>query len=139
MILLDTNHLTVLIDDRDAKHVKLRQQFDAVHDDLISTTVVSVEEQCRGWLAIANRESNVMRQVLPYTRLAKLFNHLGDWEIVLFDTVAAGEFLRLRRQRIRIGTQDLKVSAIALVNDALLLTANTRDFEKVPGLRVENW
>jgi tRNA(fMet)-specific endonuclease VapC len=34
---------------------------------------------------------------------------------------------------------DLKIAATALVNDALLLSANRRDFERVPGLRVENW
>ena len=34
---------------------------------------------------------------------------------------------------------DLKIAAICLVHDALLLTRNLVDFEKVPGLRVENW
>jgi tRNA(fMet)-specific endonuclease VapC len=34
---------------------------------------------------------------------------------------------------------DLKIAAIALVHDALLLSANLRDFRKVPGLRVESW
>jgi tRNA(fMet)-specific endonuclease VapC len=45
----------------------------------------------------------------------------------------------LRKQRIRIGSQDLKIAAIALTRDALLLSANLRDFRHVPGLRVENW
>jgi tRNA(fMet)-specific endonuclease VapC len=48
-------------------------------------------------------------------------------------------FKGFRKQEIRIGTQDLKIAAIALANDALLLSANVRDFQKVPGLRVENW
>ena len=56
-----------------------------------------------------------------------------------FQESAAGRFDELRRQRVRIGTMDLKIAAIALANDALLLTANWRDFAKVPGLRVENW
>jgi tRNA(fMet)-specific endonuclease VapC len=34
---------------------------------------------------------------------------------------------------------DLKIAAIALVNQALLLTANRRHFERVPGLKSENW
>ncbi len=34
---------------------------------------------------------------------------------------------------------DLKIASVALVNEALLLTANRKDFEKVPGLRFENW
>lgn len=45
----------------------------------------------------------------------------------------------LRGQRLRLGTMDLKIAATALVHDALLLSANRRDFERVPGLRVENW
>jgi predicted nucleic acid-binding protein len=33
----------------------------------------------------------------------------------------------------------LKIASIALVIDALLVTANLRDFSLVPGLRCENW
>jgi tRNA(fMet)-specific endonuclease VapC len=56
-----------------------------------------------------------------------------------FDEAAAQEFERLRKLRVRIGTMDLKIAAIALANDALLLSANLRDFKKVPGLRIESW
>ena len=38
-----------------------------------------------------------------------------------------------------IATRNLKIAAISLASNALLLTANRRDFEKVPGLRFENW
>jgi tRNA(fMet)-specific endonuclease VapC len=34
---------------------------------------------------------------------------------------------------------DLKIAAVALTNDALLLSANLREFGRVPGLRVEDW
>jgi tRNA(fMet)-specific endonuclease VapC len=40
---------------------------------------------------------------------------------------------------VRIATLDLKIAAISVASNALLLTANRRDFEKVPGLRFENW
>jgi tRNA(fMet)-specific endonuclease VapC len=52
---------------------------------------------------------------------------------------SADEFKRLLSSRVRIGTQDLKIACTAIANDALLLTANLRDFEQVPGLRVEDW
>lgn len=34
---------------------------------------------------------------------------------------------------------DKKIAPIAIANNALLLTANRRDFEQVPGLRFDNW
>jgi tRNA(fMet)-specific endonuclease VapC len=58
---------------------------------------------------------------------------------VPFDATAVRQFDDLRRRKLRIGSRDLKIAATALVNHALLLSANRADFEKVPGLRVENW
>jgi len=46
---------------------------------------------------------------------------------------AADRFAMLRGQKIRIGSQDLKIAAIALAENALLLSAHLRDFQKVPG------
>jgi predicted nucleic acid-binding protein len=34
---------------------------------------------------------------------------------------------------------DLKIAAIVLIHDALLLSVNLRDFQQVPNLRVANW
>ena len=51
----------------------------------------------------------------------------------------SAEFQRHRRARIRIGTMDLKIDAIALATGATLLSRNRADFEKVPGLTVEDW
>jgi tRNA(fMet)-specific endonuclease VapC len=56
-----------------------------------------------------------------------------------FDERAADIFGDLRQQRIRIGTQDLKIASICLANDALLLSRNLVDFQQVPNLRVESW
>jgi len=68
-----------------------------------------------------------------------LFGFFARWKILPFDDRAADEFKKLRGQKVRLGTMDLKIAAIAFVNDALLLTANLRDFERVPRLRIENW
>jgi len=56
-----------------------------------------------------------------------------------FDREAAARFLKLRKQGVRIGTMDLRIACIVMEHDALLLTRNTVDFEKVPGLKFENW
>ncbi len=38
-----------------------------------------------------------------------------------------------------IGPHDLQIASIALSNDLTLVTHNTREFNRVPGLRVEDW
>lgn len=45
----------------------------------------------------------------------------------------------LARQGTPIGPNDLLIAAHALAADLTLVTANTREFERVPSLRVENW
>jgi tRNA(fMet)-specific endonuclease VapC len=59
--------------------------------------------------------------------------------LLSFSDEAAAQFRRLWRTRLRVGTMDLKIAAIALANDATVLTRNLSDFGKVPGLRVEDW
>jgi tRNA(fMet)-specific endonuclease VapC len=71
--------------------------------------------------------------------LITLFSFFSRWRIVEFDRPAADEFQQLRHQKIRIGTMDLKIASVALVHDALVLTANSRDFQHVPNLRLDNW
>ncbi len=139
MILLDTDHLTVLVDERHVSNQRLTSRLASSGDPFIATTIVTAEEQCKGWLAQINRLRDPRGQVVAYERLAKLFDFLRDWDLVRFDLPAAETFEGLRKQRIRMGTHDLKIAAIALVNDALLLSANLRDFRRVPGLRLESW
>jgi predicted nucleic acid-binding protein len=81
----------------------------------------------------------VSRQVTYYERLAGLAGFFHRWRMLRFDDAAAQEFKRLRHERIRIGTADLKIAAIALTYQGTLLTSNLRDFDQVPGLRVEDW
>jgi tRNA(fMet)-specific endonuclease VapC len=45
----------------------------------------------------------------------------------------------LERQGKPIGGNDMFIAAHALALDATLVTDNVREFERVPGLRVENW
>jgi tRNA(fMet)-specific endonuclease VapC len=68
-----------------------------------------------------------------------MFDFFADWHVLGFTETAAEEFRRLRRERVRIASPDLKIASIALANGATLLSANLRDFEQVPGLRVEDW
>lgn len=139
MILLDTDHLTVLRHSTHSLHAGLVSRLQAARDARIATTVISLEEQMRGWLAEIARRRKVEDWVPVYGELMKLVDFFQKWETVAFDLAAAHVFAQLKIQRIRIGTQDLKIAAVALANDAVLLSANLVHFQKVPGLKVEDW
>jgi tRNA(fMet)-specific endonuclease VapC len=138
MILLDSDHVSFLVDPRQSLRANLISRLEDA-DDEACLPVVVVEEHLRGWLAEIHRLRDVHKQVVPYVRLTKLIDFVSQWNIVAWNEPAADIFKRIRRLKVRIGTQDLKIAAMALANNARLLSANLRDFEKVPGLHVENW
>jgi tRNA(fMet)-specific endonuclease VapC len=137
MILLDTDHLNVLAVPG-PRADRLAAKLGKSADGDFAVAIVSIEEQMRGWLAEIRHQLVAVRQVRPYERLHRLVGFWGLWRVLPFDDVAAERFQTLRKQ-LRVGSQDLKIAAIALVVGAKLLTANTRDFERVPGLLIEDW
>ena len=74
---------------------------------------------------------------------AALEMFLAPLEILPFDTKAVWAYGALRanleRQGQPIGALDAMIAAHALSLDAPLVTHNTREFERVPGLRLEKW
>jgi tRNA(fMet)-specific endonuclease VapC len=140
MVLIDTDHSTFLKYPESEQGKRLIARLDALPEsEVVGVTIVTVEERMRGWLAVVAKEKSALRQVLAYSELIKVFDFYQEFEIAPFDVSAAQKFEELKAKRLRIGTMDLKIAAIAVVQNALLLSANLRDFQRVPGLRVENW
>lgn len=137
-IVLDTDHMS-LLEWGDEGSELLRERLADAGSEVVATTIVSYEEQMRGWTAYIARAKTVAQQVEAYSRLRRQLENYRQIPILDFDDAAAAEFQRLRRSRIRIGTMDLKIAAITLSRDALLLSRNLVDFQKVPGLKVEDW
>jgi len=136
MILLDTDHVSVLQTPGVARRQRLLARLALVAEPF-GTTIITVEEQMRGWMASIAKERHAVRQVRSYARLADLFAFFAVWPVLPFDEDAAAQFDTMNR--IKIGVYDRKIAAIAVTQNALLLTANRQDFEQVPGLRFENW
>ncbi len=77
-------------------------------------------------------------------RLARrLIEVMRPLEVIAFEPPAEARYaevrLHLQRRGELIGSNDMLIAAHALALDMTLVTANQREFERVPGLRVENW
>jgi len=137
MVLLDSDHMS-LLQRGGAEGQRVMRRLTKLPAGEIATTIVNYEEQLRGWLARLAKATTLDRQVSDYRELKILLQNYCSIVVVDFETRAAAQFERLK-QTIRIGSMDLKIASIALANDAMLLTRNLVDFNKVPGLKMEDW
>jgi tRNA(fMet)-specific endonuclease VapC len=139
VILLDTDHLTVLKYTDSERYLRLHARLLAAAREPIATSIINVEEQMRGWLSAIAKERELLRQITAYRELTDMFDFFAKLIIISLSADAVDLFNGFRKSGIKVGTMDLKIACIAVANNALLLTANRREFEKVPGLRIENW
>ena len=138
MLVLDTDHVTEYQRGTSAEAHRLKQRLDLATEPY-ATTIVTVEEILRGWMAAIHRVREPRHQINAYARLQRLFRFFATWNVLEWSETAADAYDSLRRAKIRVGTMDLKIASIALVRDATLLTRNATDFRRIPGLRVEDW
>ena len=139
MIILDTDHIVALKYSKNERFARLAKRMADSQDQDFVTTAITLEEQMRGWLAQIRRVKEPQKQVPAYSELTGLVDFFSFWTVLTFDAAAADSFESFRKQKIRTGTMDLKIASIAVTQNCLLLTANTRDFEMVPGIQIEDW
>jgi len=97
------------------------------------TTAITLAELLYG--AVKRRNPSLLRTIEEYVE--------GEVSIVEFDEQAARAYAEIRVELEAVGQRledaDLRIAAICLAHDLTLVTGNVRHFERVPGLRVENW
>jgi len=139
MWILDTDLITLLEYAGNPAANRLRDRLRSLRPDEYAVTIISYEEQSRGWLEFIKKKKTVLDQVVAYRKLRKQLEHFCSLNILDFDEKAAVEFQGLRTAKVRIKTMDLKIASVALSLNATVLTRNISDFMKVPGLRFEDW
>jgi tRNA(fMet)-specific endonuclease VapC len=129
VILLDTNICIYLIN---AKPAAVLERFKQHRLGDIGVCSVVAAELAYG---VAKSGSARNREAL------QLF--LAPLVVLPFDEAAAWAYGQLRADLERLGTpigsMDTLIAAHAISQQALLVTNNTREFARVPGLRLDNW
>lgn len=105
----------------------------------VFTCIIAVEETTRGWLALLGRYTPGRAQLNCYALFQRSMEALTKLPILPFDEDASTIYHRLKSSHPRVGSMDLKIAAICIAHDALLLTRNLKDFSPIHGLQVANW
>ena len=135
LFVLDTN----VIIDFQAGNPAICSRLLACSLDQLSTTVITVEEQLSGWYTLLRRAKGKEQLARTYQRLGDTVSLLGRFPLLSFTEVAIERFEQLKALRLGVKHMDLRIAAITMEHEGILITRNEIDFKLIPGLRFENW
>lgn len=131
--LFDTDTLSSLL--RRTPSPALLRRLAATPVDEQATSSITVGELLYGAHRLAPRAADLIERIEGAL--------LSNLAVIPFDTEAARAYGELRatleREGTPIGDADMRIGAIALTHDLVVVTGNVRHFERVPQLVVEDW
>jgi tRNA(fMet)-specific endonuclease VapC len=133
--ILDTDHASLF----QTGHPLVTQRVQSIEPNALAVTIITVEEQMYGRLNRIRRAKSTDDLRLAYFNLNRTLEYFQTINVIDLDRAAADCYQDIIGRKLRVGTQDLKIAAITLSRQAIVVTRNYRDFSKVPGLQIEDW
>ena len=133
--ILDTDHISLY----QRGDLNVINRLSSANPKNLAVTIISLEEQMYGRLSEIKKATSAISLITAYSRLEITLDYFKSVQVLPFDQNAHTTFESLIRQKLRVGTQDLRIAAIALSVNGIVVTRNQKDFGKVPNLQVENW
>ena len=98
---------------------------------------------CISVITLGELEYGCEKSADPERNRHVLYSILAGVQVLDFNSAAAvrfGEiFAYLEKRGLRIGDRDMEIGAHALAAGCILVTHNTREFSRIPGLQIEDW
>ncbi len=137
MYLLDTDILSLAF--RGHRQISERILLTSPAD--ICTSSISAEEMLQGLLAEINRSrtSLTIGMGVPSAALVKALEDLARIRVVAYSDEAERLYRSFPASVKRIGGMDCRIAAHALTGGLTVVTRNTQDFERIPGVKIEDW
>jgi tRNA(fMet)-specific endonuclease VapC len=130
--ILDTDVISLLQNGNEEVYQSIIQ----LAKEEIGVSVISYEEQIIGRLAYINSVKTPAEKERGYQLLAQTAVFFAQFEIVNYSQEAIAGFEHLKSLKLNVGSNDLRIAAIALSIHATVITRNHRDFSRVTNLSV---
>jgi tRNA(fMet)-specific endonuclease VapC len=135
---LDTDHVSLLLE----RHPEVSRRVTSVGRE-VAISIVTVQELFNGWVVRINSVRDVQDAVRLYGKLSRTVALFQRVKVLEFDEKAGETFQQLLKSYPNLSKQrlqkDMRIAAIALANDAVVVTRNYRDFSQVPMLKIQDW
>ena len=118
MFVFDTDHLAVLQRQSAPEYDFLIRQVRQHSPADFFVSIISFHGQVVGWNAYISQAKEASAVVRGYERLYRVLSNFSQAQVLLFGDAAAVAFDDLRKRRVRIGTMDLRIAAIAFSHDS---------------------
>lgn len=128
--LLDTNACIRYITGRS---IPLRDKIMATSASEVAVCSIVKAEMFFGSMKSQNPSKSLEEQMEFFAQFESL--PFDDKAALIFGEIRAG----LTRKGTLIGAYDMQIAAIALTNDLTLVTHNTREFNRIGSLKIEDW
>lgn len=132
--LLDTNGVTAFSHGQEP----LTARVLAIPPDQLFVSDIVIEELVRGRLAVIHSQRERTGIVRAYEQLWTMLDLLHSLRRAPYDDPAQAVFRGFPAETRRISIQDRRIAATA-ISQNLVVTSNTRDFSRIPGVRHEDW
>lgn len=119
MYLLDTDHITILQRPTTPEFGRLAQRLGQHPANVFFWPIISFHEQVIGANNFINQARTVARLTRGYDMMEKIRVDFSTVQVACFDTLAVQCYERLRQQKVRIGTMDLRIAATPWCMDEL--------------------
>jgi tRNA(fMet)-specific endonuclease VapC len=135
LFVLDTDILALL----QAGHPQVNARAAARAPGEIAITVITVDEQLRGWFTLVHRAKKPKHVAFAYHQLARSVSDLSRTRILPYSETAIAAFELLLQAKLKIRANDLRIAAIAMEYGGTVITRNARDFGHIPNVVIDDW
>jgi tRNA(fMet)-specific endonuclease VapC len=122
-------------------NASVEARLDDVDDTSVGISIVSVAEVLQGWLAAVNRSQAKGKPdiCVAYDDLLEAHGDLALFNVLRYSAQAELVFHSFTSAVKRVGANDCRIAATAIAHGLIVVTRNTRDFERIPGVQFEDW
>lgn len=128
--ILDTDTISFFF--RGIPKVKKKVEALLLADETINMSAISYYEICNGlYYKDAKKQLANFKDFASYCNILPLHQDIADR--------AAQIFADLRKNGKTVGHTDILIAATAIYHDLELITNNTKHFQDIPSLKMDNW